>query len=150
MEDRDQMELEARIHRELRQLPNYSAPATLAPRVMAALRAQAKSPWWQCSFWSWPAAMQGAFLFLVAAIPAFLNHWISTLSIGGSLWDTELAKVVTNGQLVMEVIVTLASALSTAARASLQPPVIAALVVAFLMYLWCLGTGTVLLRVIKH
>jgi len=150
MEDREHIELEARIHRELRQLPAHRAPATLSPRVMAALRAQARTPWWRASFWGWPTAVQGAFLFLLAAIPAFLNHWLINASVGGSKLDAEWGKVVSSGQLAMEVMVTLASALSTAARASLQPPVIAALAVAFLMYLWCLGTGTVLLRVIKR
>lgn len=150
MEDRETLELEARMHRELRQLPSHRAPAALGPNVMAALRAKAMKPWWQCSFFGWPAVVQGAFLFLLAAIPAFLNHWFTTAAVGGSMLDAELGRVVTSGQLAMEVIVTLASALSTAARACLQPPVIAALVVAFLMYLWCLGTGTVLLRVIKR
>lgn len=150
MDDRHQIELEVWMHRELRQWPDRRAPATLAPRVLAALRAQSQAPWWKCSFWGWPMAVQGTFLFLLAAIPAFLNHWFSTVSVGGLLWDAELARVITTGQQVMEVMATLAAALSTAARASLQPPVIAALAVAFLMYLWCLGTGTVLLRVIKR
>lgn len=150
MEDREQMELEARMHRELRQLPSHRAPAALGVNVMAALRAKAMKPWWQCSFFGWPPAIKGAFLFFLAAIPVFLNHWFTTAAVGGSMWDAELGKVVASGQLIMEVIVTLATALSTAARASLQPPVIAALAVAFLMYLWCLGTGTMLLRVIKR
>lgn len=150
MEDREQMELEARMHRELRQLPSHRAPAALAPNVMAALRAKAMKPWWQCSFWGWPLAVQGAFLVLLTAIPALLNYLLVSVNVGGSRWETVLATTSAQGHLILDVIITLASALSTAARASLQPPVIAALVVAFLMYLWCLGTGTVLLRVIKH
>lgn len=154
MDDRHQLELEARIHRELRQLPDHAAPATLAPRVMAGLRAQAQTPWWHRSFWAWPKPVQAAFVILLALLPVLLNLWIIPSSAEVTRMDNTFSRMLSallmEGQLILEVCVILASALTTAARACLQPPVIAALIVAFLMYLWCIGTGTVLLRVIKR
>ena len=154
MDDRHQLELEARIHQELRQLPDHAAPAALAPRVMAALRAQAQMPWWQRSFWAWPKPVQATFVILLALLPVLFNLWIIPSSAEASRLDNTFSRMLSallmEGQLILEVCVTLASALSTAARACLQPPVVATLIIAFLMYLWCVGTGTVLLRVIKR
>ena len=58
--------------RELSRLPMMQAPRTLAPRVMAAVRAKAAAaeiPWWLQSWAQWPMYARAA-LFIVAALIA--------------------------------------------------------------------------------
>src|SRR5689334_14714003 len=58
--------------RELSRLPMMQAPRTLAPRVMAAVRAKAaaaEAPWWLQSWAQWPMYARAA-LFIVAALIA--------------------------------------------------------------------------------
>jgi hypothetical protein len=56
--DRD---LEVRLGRALRALPERRAPATLESRVLDALARRAPLPWWRRSFGEWPAAARVAF-----------------------------------------------------------------------------------------
>jgi hypothetical protein len=96
--------------RELGRLPMMQAPRTLAPRVMAAVRAKAmaaEAPWWLQSWAQWPMYARAA-LFIVAAliasiffsgsavlddqvrsytIPDTFSHFFSDLGIFGLLWQ---------------------------------------------------------------
>jgi hypothetical protein len=59
--------LETEIDRELKALPELSAPPTLAPRVLAAIGRRASLPGRAQSFQTWPITLQAAaVLFLVA------------------------------------------------------------------------------------
>lgn len=51
-------QLEAAIDRELKGLPELPAPPTLASRVMAAIEARARVPWYRRSWQTWPVALQ--------------------------------------------------------------------------------------------
>ena len=62
MERNYEQELAERIGRELRQLPPPQAPATLAPRVLAAIEARARQPWWKKSWVHWPGGFSVVFL----------------------------------------------------------------------------------------
>jgi len=62
MNDANESRLAARLHRELRQLPDRKAPATLAPRVLGALAARQRAPWWRKSWAGWPPGVRLAFL----------------------------------------------------------------------------------------
>ena len=57
-------DLEAFVHRALRDLPERPAPATLEQRVFAALAERSRAPWWQRGWHAWPllprVAMLGA------------------------------------------------------------------------------------------
>jgi hypothetical protein len=60
-------ELEAGIDRELKRLPELAAPATLIPRVMAAIEHQAAVPWYRQPWLDWPLPARAAsFAFLLA------------------------------------------------------------------------------------
>lgn len=50
--------LEAAIDRELKGLPELTAPATLSRRVMAALEHRATLPWYQTAWQSWPVSLR--------------------------------------------------------------------------------------------
>ncbi|MGB0582540.1 MAG: hypothetical protein ACPGVU_22885 [Limisphaerales bacterium] len=50
--------LAAEIDRQLKQLPEQTAPSGLACGVMAALRQFEARPWWQKSWFEWPLALK--------------------------------------------------------------------------------------------
>ena len=54
--------LEAEISRELKTLPELTAPPALANRVLAALVQRARIPWYRRSWQTWPPALQAASL----------------------------------------------------------------------------------------
>src|SRR6478752_931002 len=62
----DEDDLEALASRELRRLPLPRAPQTLLPRVLAAVDAWARRPWYMRAWFTWPLGWQGASLALVA------------------------------------------------------------------------------------
>jgi hypothetical protein len=68
MELHDQEELELEIGRELERLPDLPAPATLIPRVMAAIAARAAVPWYRQPWQAWPGPGRLAFLALLLAL----------------------------------------------------------------------------------
>ena len=72
-------QLEELIARRLRQLPERSAPATLIPRVLAALEAQ-RLPWWQRAWPAWPRPAQAAALLLALLVAALMTYgsWSAT------------------------------------------------------------------------
>lgn len=68
MKDVNDQKLETCLHRELRRLPDLKAPATLAPRVMAAIAAREYAPWWRKTWADWPEGMRLAFLAMGLAL----------------------------------------------------------------------------------
>jgi len=62
----DPSNLERRIGWELAHLPTPAAPATLLPRVMAAVQAWATRPWYERAWATWPLGWQVASLALFA------------------------------------------------------------------------------------
>ena len=64
-------DLEQPIDRALKRLPALHAPATLLPRVMAAVQQWAAKPWYERAWFTWPRSLQIAsatavFLLIVA------------------------------------------------------------------------------------
>lgn len=53
-------DLEGLVQRELDRLRAPQAPATLLPRVMAAVHAWARRPWFRRAWFTWPRAWQAA------------------------------------------------------------------------------------------
>ena len=59
MQPRD---VEAIVRAEFRRLPPLQAPDTLLPRVMAAVQAWARRPWYARAWFTWPLSLQAAFV----------------------------------------------------------------------------------------
>jgi len=89
-------DLETRVHEELQRLPDPLAPGTLLPRVLAAVDAWARRPWYTRAWFTWPigwqiASIVGLALFalgmwmLPAAAPPSV---VVTTSAGRVLWHT--------------------------------------------------------------
>lgn len=62
MNPHDDQQLEMEISRELKALPELTAPSAVASRVMAVIERRLAIPWYRRSWESWPAALQVAFL----------------------------------------------------------------------------------------
>jgi len=87
-------DLQAIVDRELRQLPAPRAPQTLLPRVMAAVDAWARRPWYARAWFTWPlgwqAASVGALILVIYATwhpPAPPASVVAATSAGRALWD---------------------------------------------------------------
>ncbi len=76
--------LEQLIGRKLVALPRPAAPATLRPRVLAAVRSHLARPWYQRAWRTWPVALQAASFGLLAA--AFLGSTLIEAMAPG-LWS---------------------------------------------------------------
>jgi hypothetical protein len=64
------LELERRVHRSLRALPQRRAPLSLEGRVFEELSRLASLPWWRRSFAHWPSIARAAFLVISVGLSA--------------------------------------------------------------------------------
>ena len=60
--------LELEVDRELKALPEFTAPATLVSRVMAAIELRKALPWFRRAWHTWPGSLQGLFLITMVAL----------------------------------------------------------------------------------
>jgi hypothetical protein len=149
MENRDERQLEELIHRELRKLPEVPAPVTLVHRVMLEVHARAHQAWWKRSWLAWPMPMQACSLLVLLAsaglvsyltgaawdglsvnsIPSRAAEWLSTYA---PIWQT--AKTFLNACFVV--------------LKQVGAPLLAFVAGGLLLvYLACVGVGTVCFRV---
>ena len=68
----DNDDLRAIVDRELRRLPTPRAPETLLPRVLAAVDAWARRPWYTRAWFMWPAAWRLVSVALLALLVSSL------------------------------------------------------------------------------
>ena len=90
-------DLEQKVDRELKRLPAPRAPHTLLPRVLAAVDAWARRPWYTRAWFTWPLGWQVASVVLLALVAA--GAWmlppappsvVVTTNAGVVLWRTIL------------------------------------------------------------
>lgn len=141
----DDSKLESLIGRALQELPDLSAPATLLPRVQQAIRAQSQRPWWQKSWTSWPLRLQTASLTLLGTIAIGLSL------AGGWAWNTASRPQLAEAwqSLVPALGDTLFNALVRLLRHASPHGLVLVLAAASLMYLTCVGVGTLCLRLMS-
>jgi hypothetical protein len=140
----------AEVDRVLKELPELSAPDTLISRVLKAVHARARLPWYQRSWETWPRLCQAAsfavllamFLGLCVAganLPHFsgflparhaLTNWIAN---AGAIWHAAAA---------------ILNAFVASARHLGSRIVVAALVAVGTAYALCVGLGTVCVRLV--
>jgi hypothetical protein len=139
----------AKLHQELRRLPDLPAPPSLIPSVLAALQASAPLPWWRRPWSSWPALPRFAFagfgiLCLTALVYAgfvfepALARGVATLP--ASRWVAPVSEFA-------HVVLSLADAVAVIWHATPQALMIGLLVLASFIYLTCVGLGTAVFRV---
>jgi hypothetical protein len=148
MNEQNEKQLEQLIHRELRKLPELSAPETLVHRVMLAVHVKERQPWWQRPWLTWPRPVQlGSAALFAATVTALVYfgaqawqatgivnpldkiwQWVGSLS---PLWD----RLVTIGNAVVSVV----------QKGGRQYLLIGS-GIAVTMYLFCVAAGTAFYR----
>jgi hypothetical protein len=141
-------QLEQLMQRELRKLPELRAPETLVHRVMLAVHAKERQPWWQCPWLTWPRPAQWiSSAFFAATVTALIylgaqawqlagignpldKIWIGILSLA-PLWNWLL---------------TLLNAVVLVIQKGGQLYLLIGLGVGATMYLFCVATGTACYR----
>jgi hypothetical protein len=72
MKTNEPQDLESRVNRALKGLPNRRAPSGLEARVLAEISRRAALPWWKKSFAHWPSVIRITFLGLSVAAAVLL------------------------------------------------------------------------------
>jgi len=141
-------QLETEVGRSLKNLPELAAPPTLSARVMAALEARSRVPWYRQSWQSWPWLAQAGSLALLLALFAALcfvggqvphtgefatashsvNAWFSSVT---ALWNT---------------LATLLGAVGLVVKHLGTGFIVACVLALGLGYAICVGLGTVCFR----
>ena len=82
MQNEREQKLASRIQRELARLPLVEAPASLLPRVMAAVEARVRQPWWRRSWLSWPRSCRVLFLLVSVVLAGACAYGFNLLVAG--------------------------------------------------------------------
>ncbi len=143
---RNEEKLAAWADQALKQLPARRAPATLAPRVLAALAKQRALPWYRQPWLNWPRHFQVLSLVLFAgllgAITWFLLPHADALTLANAKQTLSQSEAVRPVSVTMGVLSALGNAL-VLVLGNLQAWVIAAALGALaFLYFSCLGLGT--------
>lgn len=95
---RDNDDLAAAVDRELRRLPAPHAPETLLPRVLAAVDAWARRPWYTRAWFAWPAVWRAASVAALALLvfglwklPPVPTSVVATAGATRVVWDLLVA-----------------------------------------------------------
>ncbi len=137
------------LDRRLRELPNRPAPASLAPRVLAAIQARARLPWYRRPWMQWPRGLQAGSLLLVSFVLGaltFASLHFGELGVPDALsgrvnvWLAPVEALWLAGTTLLELALRLAHQINPWIWAGLG-------LLATGMYATCVGLGTVLYRV---
>ena len=131
--------LERVIHQELRRLPPVKAPDVLLSRVLAGVRREQALPWWRKSIWQWPSGARTFFLIVLAVMVTAMTSstwWAGDVAARG-------AEVFTDST---QPLVPLGNAFLVLWRTLLQNVVVYGLAFSGILYLLCLGAGTMFVR----
>jgi len=147
MESDSEKKLEELIHRELRNLPELQAPATLILRVRSALAAQARQPWWQRPLVTWPLGLRLAFTALLLGSLGAAGFYGAEISYGWGFVVQKITQSFASFVPLWERLASLANAVLVLCRAFSSHFLIYAAVLLGVMYLACVGIGTLCFRV---
>ncbi len=96
----DNDDLRAIVDRELRRLPTPRAPETLLPRVLAAVDAWTRRPWYTRAWFTWPAAWRAASValpvllaFALWKVPSPPQSVVAAAGASRVVWDLLVAPV---------------------------------------------------------
>jgi hypothetical protein len=148
LDDKSNQKLDELIDRELAKLPECPAPETLIPRVMAALQAKAQKVWWQRPWFDWPMGLRVLSLTFVAALVwgSFYGGIIVWNEAPNPISFARIYGWFTTALTMGDILSTLASAVLLILNSIGKFWLFLAFAIVFLMYLSCVGIGTVCFR----
>lgn len=148
MNDEREAALEQMMHRELRQLPLRRAPATLLPKVLAAIRTEAAKPWWQRPLETWPRWMQIITVAMALGIAAVLATLVGlgVQSLDFAAVGATVGRVLDRFEFVWTATNALGNALVLILSRTPTYVFLASGLVCVSAYVSCVGLGTVLYR----
>ena len=136
-------ELDQLLDRELCHLPPFTAPRSLAPRVMAAVRAKAAAvtaPWWLQSWAAWPMYARAA-LFVAALL-------IATIFFSGSVVLPDQMRTIENPMAnLLGDFALIGNTVALLWQKIGQPLFLTRIAVCVAMFFVCVGLGTAMFRV---
>ena len=138
--------LESLLDAELKKLPSIAAPASLLPNVMSAIAARAHLPWWRCAWWDWPLTAKAAFILLALAIVGAFSGGGVMLDEGVSNYSQQVVERFGPVTSLWETVLTILNVVGSLVEKIGQPLFLYAAIFIGLLYLMCLGLGTVCVR----
>jgi hypothetical protein len=140
--------LEARIGRVLKELPELSAPSTLMPRVLGIIARQRALPWYRQPWPVWPIALRVAtMIFLLASFGGLcLASFELTRAAGFTNAMQEIGHTFSGLSSVWNVLTVLASAVVLVLKHLGTGFMIGCCLAAALGYAVCVGLGTACVR----
>ena len=141
-------QLETAIDRELKALPELSAPKTLLPRVLASIQRQQRAPWYHQSWLQWPVPARVTVFALLAALFGGLCFGAWQVGQGDSLSAVvQPASGLLRGALTLwHAAVVLLESLILAVRSLGTWFLAGCLAIIMIGYASCLGLGSLWLR----
>ncbi len=141
----EEQDLERQVGEVLRRMPMRRAPSGLAARVMEAVGAHQRLPWWRLAYWSWPA---WARVLLISWLVGMAAGLVALGFLGGEWAAAQVAGWGSRGAALWNPIQVLGEAGLVVLRQVLRPWLLGAWAVSLVMYLFCLGAGTAYFRLV--
>jgi hypothetical protein len=138
--------LESLIDAELKSLPPLTAPASLAPRVMALLAERARLPWWRRAWWEWPLTAKAAFLVIGVVLAGAAGSGGIILDQGLVDYSQDFTSRLPLMTTLRDCVQTLSGALNLIWQKAGQPLLLYALAGVGALYIVCVGLGTACVR----
>lgn len=141
-------ELEARIDRMVKSLPELEAPATLHSRVMRAIERRAARPWYRLPWQAWRLEWRMASLALLLCAFGGLcfGGWELSRAAGVATASAKVGHVVSGFSLLWNVLAALGNAGCLVIKHFGTPVILASIVLIGFGYALCLGLGTLYFR----
>ncbi|MBI2946487.1 MAG: hypothetical protein HYY23_02505 [Verrucomicrobia bacterium] len=136
--------LEKLIHQALAKLPELHAPETLIPRVLETILNQAQKPWWRRSWFTWPSGLRVISLAFAVTLLGGIFSGTAFLwpDVAGAVGMGAADPWLTRLSMAGEILGTLAGAVLMIWNSISKLWLLLSLAIAFLMYLSCVGIGT--------
>jgi hypothetical protein len=139
-------QLESLLGAELKKLPPIPAPPSLLSNVMSAIAARDRLPWWQRAWWDWPLMAKAAFLLIALAIAGAFSGGGAVLDEGVSNYSQQVTEHLGPLTSVWDAALTMLNVAWSLVDKFGQPLLLQAVFCIGLLYLTCLGLGTVCVR----
>jgi hypothetical protein len=113
---------------------------------MSAIAARARLPWWQRAWWDWPLTAQAAFLLIALAIVGAFSGGGVVLDEGVSNYSQQVVERFGPVTSLWETVLTILNVVASLVEKIGQPLLLYGAIFIGLLYLMCLGLGTVCVR----